>query len=106
MYAANTYVIRPATHDDAAALHRLAELDSASPLAGPVLIGEMRGAPVAALAVDDGRTIADPFVPTAHLLATLRTRAEGLRAVERTPALRARILAALVTRPRAAHGTA
>jgi hypothetical protein len=91
MYAANTYTIRRATGDDAEALRRLAALDSQRPIAGPVLIGEIDGAPAAALSLATGRAIADPFRPTAYLLATLRTRAAGVLAVERRPSLRDRL---------------
>jgi len=66
-----------------------------SPLEGAVLVGELRGTPVAALALGDGRTISDPYVPTAHLLATMRVRAEGLLALERMPSLRERMIAGL-----------
>jgi hypothetical protein len=91
MYAANTYKIRMATDDDAEALRRLAELDSQRPLGGRIMIGELDGAPAAALALDTGRAIADPFRPTAHLVASMRTRAAGVVAVERKPALRDRL---------------
>jgi hypothetical protein len=91
MYAANTYKIRMATDDDAEALRRLAELDSQRPLGGRIMIGELDGAPAAALALDTGRAIADPFRPTAHLVASLRTRAAGVVAVERKPSLRDRL---------------
>jgi len=95
MYAVNTPAIRMATPDDAVALHRLAQLDSATPLTGAVLVAEADGEPVAAVAVADGRTIADPFVPTAPAVVALRARAQGLRAVERTPSLRERLRAAV-----------
>ena len=91
MYAANTYKIRMATDDDTEALRHLAELDSQGPLGGRVMIGELDGAPAAALALDTGRAIADPFRPTAHLVASLRTRAAGVVAVERKPSLRDRL---------------
>jgi hypothetical protein len=97
MYAANSYTIRLANEDDAAALARLAELDSQAPLDGAVIVGELHGEIVAALALGDDRSIADPFRPTAHLLATLRTRARGLKAVEHMPSLRERLLAGLPT---------
>jgi hypothetical protein len=98
MYASNTYVVRMATADDDLNLLRLAQLDAKAPLRGPVLVGEIAGTPVAALALGDDRVVADPFVPTDHLLATLRVRAKGMRAVERTPALRERLLAAVPAR--------
>lgn len=91
MYAGNTYKIRMATDDDAEALRRLAELDSQRPLGGRLMIGELDGAPAAALSLSTGRTIADPFRPTAHLVASMRTRAAGVVAVERKPSLRDRL---------------
>jgi hypothetical protein len=103
MYASNSCRIRPATAEDQPALRHLAQLDAKPPLDGPVLIGEIAGTPVAALALDDGRAIADPFIPTDHLLATLRVRAKGVRATERRPALRERLRNAL---PRVARGRA
>jgi len=102
MYAANSYVIRLATDADAQALQRLAELDAQPPLEGSIIIGELHGEPVAALALADDRTVADPFRPTAHLLATMRVRAQGLRAVERTPSLRERMIAGVPATYRAA----
>ena len=95
MYAANTYKVRMATADDTDSLRRLAELDSQRPLGGNVLIGELDGTPAAAIALTDGRVVADPFRPTGHLVASMRTRAAGLVAVARTPSLRERLLAAL-----------
>jgi hypothetical protein len=101
MYAANSYTIRLATQADDAALMRLAELDSKTPLEGTILVGELHGEPVVALSIDDDRAIADPFRPTAHLLATMRVRARGLKAVEHMPSLRDRLLAGLPTTYRA-----
>ena len=95
MYSANSYAIRIATPADTDALRGLAALADLSPLEGAVLVGELRGTPVAALALGDGRTISDPYVPTAHLLATMRIRAEGLLALERMPSLRERMIAGL-----------
>jgi hypothetical protein len=97
MYAANSYVLRIANEADADVLTRLAALDSKPPLEGTILIGELHGEPVAALSLTDDRTIADPFRPTAHLLATMRVRARGLHAVEHMPSLRDRLLAGLPT---------
>jgi hypothetical protein len=106
MYASNIYAIRVATDADAASLRHLAALDSAAPLGGSVLIGDLAGAPAAAISIADGRVIADPFIPTAHLVATLRTRATGMRAVEETPSLRERIRAALAPLGRAPESAA
>jgi hypothetical protein len=94
--ATSSYAIRLATADDELALQRLAQIDSQAPLtAGPVLVGEIGGRPEAALSLTDGRAAANPFLPTAILLAHLRMRAGALGAYERTPSLAARMRAAL-----------
>jgi hypothetical protein len=70
--------IRPAYADDHAALSRLAALDSADRVpAMPMVIAEVDGDLRAALSLLDGAAIADPFFPTAHLLALLRAHADG-----------------------------
>ena len=106
MYASNTYVIRLATADDALNLRRLAQLDSKPPLEGRVLVGEIAGTPVAAVGLADGRVVADPFIPTDHLLASLRVRAKGTRAGEHTPSLRVRLRAAVGIQPGVVGGRA
>ena len=68
-----TVVIRAARGSDGRVLEDLARLDSQRPLTGDVLVAEQDGVVVAALAGD--RTIADPFRPTADLVALLRLRA-------------------------------
>lgn len=95
MLAANAYDIQ--MHLDARdpALFRLSGLDSARPLDVPALVAHDHGDPVAALSLVDGRSIADPFRSTGAALTTLRLRADGLRAVDRTPSLRERLLSAL-----------
>ena len=102
MFAAKIYNLRLATEADAAALRRLAELDSGSPIEGRALVGEIDGAAAAALSLDDGRVIADPFKRTDHLVACLRMRARALRAYDVTPSLRERMLAAVTVRKAAA----
>ena len=67
--------IRAARPSDAGALDRLAALDSRRPLRGSVLVATRDGQVLAAMSRDDGRTIADPFAPTADLLALLRLHA-------------------------------
>lgn len=74
MYSANAFSIRPATHEDAYSLRKLAELDSQSPVSEPALIGEIDGRPAAALSLADGRVTADPFQHTAQLTALLTMR--------------------------------
>jgi len=66
-------LVRPARPVDAADLRRLAALDSARPLTGDVLLAVSGGAVAAAISLDTGAVIADPFQPTAHLVELLRT---------------------------------
>jgi hypothetical protein len=111
MFSATTYTIRVATAADEPALRRLGTIASHAPLmAGAVLVGEVAGTPEAAMSLTDGRAVANPFIPTAHLLAHLRMRAGAVAAYERTPSLPARLRSALrpalLLRPVAALGPA
>ena len=76
--ATDTIVIRRAVKADGPDLERLAALDSARPLTGAVLVAESDGVLQAARGLDDARTIADPFTPTAAHVALLRTHAASL----------------------------
>jgi hypothetical protein len=69
--------LRPATSADQLALERLAALDSTRPLEGDVLLAAAGDEVQAALSLDSGRVAADPFRPTADLVALLRTAAGG-----------------------------
>jgi hypothetical protein len=88
-----TVVIRAARGSDGPALENLARVDSQRPVTGDVLVAEQDGLIVAAIAGD--RAIADPFRPTADLVALLRlhayrtSRSEGGRSRVRVPRLRA-----------------
>jgi hypothetical protein len=68
-------LLRTARADDDADLVCLAALDSARPLAGPALVAEENGAIVAAVCLSTGRAVADPFVPSLHLVDLLRRHA-------------------------------
>ena len=70
--------IRLATTSDEFAVRRLAALDSASPPTGDVLLAEMGNELWAALSVDTGTAIADPFRPSADLVDLLQFRAGRL----------------------------
>lgn len=70
--------IRRATAEDAFAVRRLAALDSAAPPTGELLLAEMGGELWAAISVDTGASVADPFRPSADLVDLLRFRAERL----------------------------
>jgi hypothetical protein len=74
-----TVVIRAARGSDGPALRRLAELDSHDFLTGDVLLAETDDEVVAALSVDTGETVADPFRRTADVVDLLEYRARGLR---------------------------
>ena len=79
-------LIRASTAHDAAALHELAAIDSARPLVGRVLVAEVNGVIHAALPLDGGGPIADPFRDSGHLVELLRTHARALG--ERPPVSR------------------
>jgi hypothetical protein len=96
----SAYGIRRASERDAEELRHLAALDSQRPVKGRVLVAERRGEILAALSVDEGHAITDPSQPTGSLVAALRARAHGMHAHERTPSLRARLLAAIPHRQR------
>jgi hypothetical protein len=77
--------IRTSQPSDDPALRRLAVLDSCPRVEpGPYLIAEHDGTPVAALPLAGGRTVADPFKPTADIVALLQVRARQLRAASGT----------------------
>ena len=89
-------VLRRSTAQDAAALTRLAQLDGAPRPVGAVLVAELDGEIVAAVPVEGGRAIADPFRPTAELVALLKARTRkpaSSRRLPRLPHLRPRIAA-------------
>jgi hypothetical protein len=72
--------IRAAVDADMPALVRLARLDSQGrPPSGTIIVAEDGGEIVAAMAVEDGASIADPFRSTAPIVAMLRLRAEQLK---------------------------
>jgi hypothetical protein len=72
--------VRRSVASDRIELDRLAALDSATPPRGPALIAEADSRMLAALPLGSGRPIADPFEPTAEIVALLELRAEQLRA--------------------------
>jgi hypothetical protein len=82
-------IIRQSTEEDGPALLRLAALDSARAPHGPALVAFVGTELRAALPLDGGRPIADPFHRTADLVELLHARAE----------LRGRVRAAFIRRP-------
>jgi hypothetical protein len=71
--------LRQAEADDAPGLRMLAELDEAPKLAGEALIALIEGEVVAAISLDDGRVLANPFVASSDAVALLKLRAHQLR---------------------------
>jgi hypothetical protein len=67
--------LRLATPDDVPALQRLAQLESRPPDAGPHLVAVRDGVVEAALCLQSGELIADPFKRTAELCCLLRCHA-------------------------------
>jgi hypothetical protein len=68
------FTIRVAGPEDIRALWRLAELDSAAPLNGHVLLAEVDREPIAAISLESGAAIADPFAHTADAVHMLSLR--------------------------------
>jgi hypothetical protein len=78
-------LLRKTRAADDVALVRLAALDSARPLKRPALVAEENGAIVAALCLSTGRAVADPFVPSLHLVELLRRHAGRRQAPSAAP---------------------
>jgi hypothetical protein len=70
-----TLTIRRADAADAGALVRLAALDSASPPTGDALLAEVGDELWAAVEIESGAAIADPFRPSGEFVDLLRLQA-------------------------------
>ncbi|HSI80015.1 MAG TPA: hypothetical protein VK919_05125 [Solirubrobacterales bacterium] len=79
MASLDSLSIRIAADADRPRLRRLAELDAAPPLRSPSLLAEVGGEAVAALSLEDGRSVADPWRRTAFVVELLGVRARQLR---------------------------
>ena len=77
--------IRRADLADTDALARLAALDSSAPPHGDSLVAQVGDELWAAVEIDSGSAIADPFRPSADLVELLRFRVERMRAELREP---------------------
>ena len=80
MTSTASLTLRHANASDEAALIRLATLDSSRVPSGELLVAELDGGLVAALSVDTGAAIADPFEHTAAIVDSLRVRARAAAA--------------------------
>jgi hypothetical protein len=76
---ATDVTVRLARREDFRQLAELAVLDSAALPQGELVVAETGGRIVAALPLDGGRPIADPFHRTAALVEVLELRARQLR---------------------------
>jgi hypothetical protein len=76
--------IRPLDGADRSAVKRLAQLDSERAPAEPLLGAEIEGRLLAAISLETGESIADPFSRSAELRALLELRAAQLRRRDRT----------------------
>jgi hypothetical protein len=70
--------IRPMGGEDRERAVRLAQLDSKRALEGHLLGASVGGRLVAAISIESGESVADPFVPSAHARAMLKLRASQL----------------------------
>lgn len=73
-------MIRHSTSGDRAGVEELAELDGRPAPAGETLLAVVDGKLWAAVGVDDGAAVADPFLPSADVVWLLQIRAEQERA--------------------------
>jgi len=80
--------IRRSGAGDGKSLVRLAELDSKHVPPGDFLIAEVDGEVPAAVPLESGEVLADPFKRTANLVEMLRLRAARIREVERPDPVR------------------
>jgi hypothetical protein len=69
---------RHARPDDAAALAELAQLDSSRAPRGDVIVADAGGELWAAVSLDDGHAVANPFRPSGELTWSLMERAREL----------------------------
>jgi hypothetical protein len=79
-------IIRHADPVDLPALQRLAALDSRRIPSGELFVAEVSGSLRAAVSIDTGAVIADPFEHTAAIVDLLRLHASAVRPPARGPA--------------------
>jgi hypothetical protein len=70
----DSLTIRIASPEDAPTLKWLADIDSAAPLKGRVMLAELDGSALAAISLDTGSVTANPFKRTAAIVSHLRMR--------------------------------
>ena len=78
MATTDSIAIRPFTDSDVRAVREVAQRDSSTVPAGMLLVADVGGRVRAALSLDTGEVVADPFAPSAELVDLLRARARQL----------------------------
>jgi hypothetical protein len=78
MATTDSISIRPFTDSDVQAVREVAQRDSSTVPAGMLLVAEVGGRVRAALSLDTGEVVADPFARSAELVDLLRARARQL----------------------------
>jgi hypothetical protein len=78
MATSESISIRPFADVDAKVVRSVAQRDSSIVPAGVLLVAEVDGEVRAALSLDTGEVVSDPFAPSAALVDLLRTRARQL----------------------------
>jgi hypothetical protein len=84
--------IRHSTDHDLVRVRELAELDGRAAPAGDMLLAEVRGRLWAAVGIDDGAAVADPFEPSGEVEWLLQLRAEQERAMRAPGSLVGRLM--------------
>ena len=102
VFSPSSVLMRAARGSDGDALARLAKLDSKPAPRGELLVAEVDGAIHAAIGLDDGKVYANPFVPTAGLIALLVLRAGRAKRQKARRGLAERLRLRPVPRARAA----
>jgi hypothetical protein len=84
--------IRHSTSVDRARVEELAELDGRPAPHGDTLLAEVEGKLWAAVGIDDGAAVADPFLPSGDVVWLLQMRAEQERAMRAPGSLVGRLM--------------
>lgn len=85
---ASELTIRRSRTSDAPAVRRVAARDSAAVPSEPLLVAAVGGEIRAAMSLADGAVVADPFYPSADLVAVLRVYAGQAVRAARSPTAR------------------
>ena len=81
----DSVAVRLARAEDDEAIRRIASLDGKKAPAGRVLVAEADAELIAALAIDGGQAVADPFRWTSDVVALMEMRAAQLAASDLVP---------------------